>query len=143
MEEKRNFCIEFRNIHNMIKQTLEKEKPVDLKEATPLHGMIIGYLYENYGRDFFQKDLETEFHMRRSTASQILSLMEKNGLIERKSVEHDARLKKIVLTDKAIQIHNSAMKNFTKIENRIQSGLTEEETEVFFSLLDKIKTTLQ
>lgn len=34
----------------------------------------------------------------------MLKLMEKDGYIKRVSVENDARLKKIVLTDKAIKL---------------------------------------
>ena len=64
--------------------------------------------------DLRQKDFEQQFNIRRSTASNILALIEKNGLIQRESVPYDARLKKIVLTDKAIE--KIAQKAFDKIE---------------------------
>lgn len=39
----------------------------------------------------FQKDIESVFGLSRSTATGILQLLEKNGIIRRESVESDAR----------------------------------------------------
>ena len=72
---------------------------------TGTHGWVIGYLYDNRDHDVYQRDLETQFSIRRSTATGILQLMEKNELILREPVESDARLKKLVLTEKALDIH--------------------------------------
>lgn len=44
-------------------------------------------------RIIFQKDLETEFCIGRSTVTNILNLMEKKGFVRRESVSYDARLK--------------------------------------------------
>ena len=71
---------------------------------------VIGYLSEHEGKDVFQRDLEEEFSVRRSTATGILQLMEKNELITREPVSHDARLKKLVLTPKAIEIQKRLLK---------------------------------
>ena len=73
----------------------------------------------------------------------MLKLMEKNGLISRQSVDHDARLKKIVLTDKAIKIHKKAVQNIEVLENSIQKGITNEELVAFYNVLDKIKANLE
>ena len=77
--------------------------------ATGCHSFALRFFAENADRDIFQKDFEEEFSIRRSTATKILQLMEKNGLIERQKVESDARLKKIVLTNKALDIHKKAV----------------------------------
>lgn len=92
---------------------------------------------------FFRKDIENEFHIKRSTVSQLLTLMGKNGLIERHSVEYDARLKKIVLTEKAKHIHNGVEESLSEVEKKITDSLTDEETDTFFRLLDKIEQNLQ
>ena len=52
--------------------------------------------------DVFQKDVEQVYGMRASTATELLKQMEKNGLIFREPAEHDNRLKRIVLTEKAL-----------------------------------------
>lgn len=107
-------------------------------KMTGTHGRAIGYLYHNRDRDIFQKDFEQEFNIRRSSASTILSLMEKNGLINRESVSYDARLKKITLTDKAVEIQNLVDVSFERFENMLGEGISDEELEIFFRVLDKI-----
>lgn len=52
-----------------------------------MNGWVIVYLAHNSDRDVFQRDLEERFNVRRSTVSNILSLMEKKGLIKRESVD--------------------------------------------------------
>ena len=47
---------------------------------TGMHGYLIRYLYENRGRDVFQRDIEKAFSISRSTVTVTLQLMEKNGL---------------------------------------------------------------
>ena len=41
-------------------------------EVTMMHGWIIRYLYENREQDIFQKDIEEEFNIRRSSAAVML-----------------------------------------------------------------------
>lgn len=63
---------------------------------------IIDFLHSNSKiTPIYQKDIELEFNIRKSTATNILKLMERKGLITKKSVSNDSRLKEIVLTDKA------------------------------------------
>lgn len=114
-----------------------------IDEVTGTHGWALGFLYQNRDKDIFQKDFEKEFDIRRSTASNILALMEKNGLITRESVSHDARLKKITLTQKAIDIHLQVESFFCKMEKDISQGISEEEYTVFLATMDKIKNNIE
>ena len=72
---------------------------------TRAQGQIIRYLCENRENDIYQRDIEAALGSRRSTVSVLLSSMEAGGFIERQSVDYDARLKKIVLTEKAVKLH--------------------------------------
>ena len=63
---------------------------------------VIDFITDNTDRDIFQKDLELEFGLKRSSVSLMLNNMEKSDLIKRVPVPGDARLKKIVLTEKAV-----------------------------------------
>jgi DNA-binding MarR family transcriptional regulator len=112
-------------------------------KMTGTHGWAIGFFYHNRDRDIFQKDFEQEFNIRRSTASNILALIEKNGLIVRESVPYDARLKKITLTQKAIEVQNVVESAFEKLEDTIQDGISPEDLEVFYRVLDKINSNLE
>ena len=112
-------------------------------KMTGTHGWAIGFFYHNRDRDVFQKDFEQEFNIRRSTASNILSLIERNGLITRESVPYDARLKKIVLTQKALDVQSVVDKAFEKLEETMRKDISEEELQVFFGVIDKINNNLE
>ena len=114
-----------------------------VEKMTGTHGWAIGFFYHNRDRDVFQKDFEQEFNIRRSTASNILYLIEKNGLIKRESVPYDARLKKITLTQKAIDVQGVVDKAFENLEGTMRQGISEEELEVFFRVIDKINNNLE
>ncbi|MGN0448514.1 MAG: MarR family winged helix-turn-helix transcriptional regulator [Acutalibacteraceae bacterium] len=114
-----------------------------LEEMTGTHGWAVGYFYRNRDRDIFQKDFEKEFNIRRSTASSILSLMEKNGLIVRQSVSYDARLKKITLTQKALLKQEIVENAFNKIEEQLSEGISDEEITAFLNTLDKITANVE
>ena len=69
--------------------------------------------------------------------------MEKNGYIIRESVCHDARLKKLTLTDKARDYLSKTMEKVDEQEKRLRSTLTDEELDSLFSILDKIENNLE
>ena len=58
-------------------------------------------------KDIFQKDLEKHFDLKRSSISLMLNNMEKNDLIQRVPVAEDARLKKIIVTEKALILNKN------------------------------------
>lgn len=143
MMKERHLGFEIRTLNNCVKRFVQSKKPPEFQESTGVHGWAIRYFYENRDKDVFQRDFEARFSIRRSTATNMLKLMEKNGLITRKSVSYDARLKKIVLTEKAIEIHKKATKNIEMIENTLKRGITEEELTAFYNVVDKIKANLE
>ena len=114
-----------------------------IDKLTGTHGRALGYFWHNRNRDIYQKDFEKEFNIRRSTASTMLSLMEKNGLITREGVPHDARLKKIILTDKAKEIQKYVDRSLDTFEEKLSEGITDEEAVTFMTVLGKIKSNLE
>ncbi|EOR27095.1 MULTISPECIES: MarR family transcriptional regulator [Clostridium] len=104
-----------------------------------MQAKILGFIsHQAPKRDIFQKTIEEEFDIRRSSVTSVLSLMEKNGLIKRISVCEDARLKKIILTDKGIEVHKSVHKEIEIVESIIFNSLKEEELELFNEILEKL-----
>ena len=61
-----------------------------VEAVTPMHGWIMEYLYRHSETPVFQRDIEREFSITRSTVTNILQLMERKGYITRRSVEQDA-----------------------------------------------------
>ena len=104
---------------------------------------IIRYLHDHRDQDVFQRDFERDFTITRSTVTGILQLMEKNGYILRMSVPSDARLKKIVLTEKGSALYEQMQDHIRETERLLIRGLTEEEVETLLKLLEKVKENLK
>ena len=72
----------------------------------------------------------------------ILQIMEKKGYILRVSVPTDARLKKILLTEKGEKLYYTVRDHIHETETFLVKGMTEEEVEQLLFLLGKIKNNL-
>lgn len=144
MEKEQDVGFAVRKLSNLIKRDVEKSKlKLGLDPVGGVNGWAIGFLYANREKDIFQKDFEEQFSIRRSTASNILKTMEQKGFIERISVESDARLKKIVLTEKAIEIHKKIMEDIKFREERLCKGVSETDLEVFFKVMKQFSANME
>lgn len=143
MPYRRTIGFELRTLNNMIHRQILGSKNIRyVNELTCATGWIIGFLAYNIDSDVFQRDIEKEFTIRRSTASKCLSLMEQNGLLKREPVDYDARLKKLVLTDRALELNELVERDMQEIEEKIEEGLTEEEISTLLNIINKIKKNL-
>lgn len=113
------------------------------RSGAGMYGWLIGFLYDNRDRDIYQRDLQKQFSVRRSTMTGILQVMEREGMITRRPVEWDARLKKIELTEKAVESQERFQQTIEGIEARISSGLSPEEKETFIRLCGKIREAIE
>lgn len=144
MDKEKQFHFQLHRTSRLIKRYLDNSHTKSyIDNMTGNHGYIIGFIYENRDRDVFQRDIEKEFNLRGSTVTNMLNLMEKNGLIERKSVDGDRRLKKIVLTEKACEIQQLILGDFERLEQTVSRGISPEETEIFFAVLNKINSNIK
>ena len=142
--QNRRLGFELHRSSRLVKRYMDNDATkLYVDKMTGTHGWAIGFFYHNRDRDVFQKDFEQEFNIRRSTASNILALIEKNGLITRESVPYDARLKKITLTQKALDVQNVVEKAFESLEDTMKKDITEDELRVFFRVIDKINNNLE
>lgn len=131
-------------LHNMLCRDNNHPPRRDMVEQmTGNHSYILCFLYDRRDRDIFQRDLEKHLMLRRSSATGALQTMERNGLIERVSVASDARLKKIVLTQKAIELNQIIRDDIEDNERRLTAGLTPEEIANFWCVVDKLKANLE
>lgn len=134
---------EIKSMSNLIRRYFERSFICPHNDGTTqVQGWIIGYLYDRRESDIFQRDLEEAFHIRRPTVSALLGKMEAGGYITRESVPWDARLKKITLTDKAVELHKHIEAGIARVESEIARGITEEELEVFHRVFDKIRANI-
>ena len=82
------------------------------------NGYIISYLCENKDKNIFQRDIEREFDLSRSTVSTILKQLESEGLIERKSVIASN------LTDNEMSTFVKVLDTMKKNSERIRNDLS-------------------
>ncbi|WP_066712929.1 MarR family winged helix-turn-helix transcriptional regulator [Clostridium sp. Marseille-P299] len=144
MGDTKSILISVKRLSNKMQRLLSNLQVSRGEEA--LTGMQCGVLVfiREYSKtsDVFQKDIEKEFNIRGSTATGILQLMEKNNLIERVPVDYDARLKKIILTEKGINTREEVDQWNLETEKRLTKNLTPDEIETFLALIDKISKGL-
>lgn len=114
-----------------------------IDKMTGSGGWIIAYIAENYNRDIFQRDLEKEFDITRSTASKNVDLLVENGFIVREPVDYDARLKKLVLTEKSKELFDIMRNDRATLESQMLSGFSEEEKKQLRGFLRRLSANLE
>lgn len=144
MEQKRRLAFTLRVIHNKIKHIIRKSSPRGGKApGTQLQGGILGYLYHHQEQPVYQKDIEKEFRISRATATNTLQVMERDGFIVRKAQDKDARLKRIQMTEEALQNHRQVEAHIEMMDRRMLQGLTGQETDELYRLLDIVMKNLE
>ena len=143
-QDKRVIGFELKCVNNLIRRSLDQRFAEHVsEEMSGMQGPVIGYIFTHCETgDVFQKDIEKEFNIRRSTASVMLQNMEQKGLILREPVAGDKRLKRIVLTDKAKKCHMQVKKQIDQFNRVLEDGIAPEEKEQFLAVLDRIKANL-
>ncbi len=68
----------------------------------------------------------------------MLKSLEKNGYIVRTPMENDARLKRIELTQKALDHENRVRENIMVIEEAMHEGFSKEEFNMMLGFLDRV-----
>ena len=105
-------------------------------------GRTLHFLLAHTKIDIFQKDIEEEFGLRPPTATALLKELEQRGLIRKEPVPHDARKKKIVVTEEALQYKDCVLKGLEELNQKLTAGISDEEMQVFFSVTDKMLKNL-
>ncbi len=144
MEYEKDIGFQIRALSHLVKRIVDQTAFTKEEiHPTGVQGWIIGYLYNNRHKEVFQRDIQEQFSIRRSTVTGILQLMEKNGFITRSSVDRDARLKRLELTPKAVELHERVGRSIRQVEERLAQSLTEEEKSEFIRLCEKIRENLE
>lgn len=144
MEKERRLGFEIKTVSNLLKREIGSSRSGKyVADVTGTNGFIISYLAEHAGCDIFQRDLEKKFSVRRSTMSNIILRMEQKGFLIRTPVAHDARLKKLTLTEKGWEIHSIMEGAVDEAEAKLVSGFTGEEIEQMYTLLARMRRNLE
>lgn len=144
MNHKNMIGFEVRTLNNLVvRRMVADAAKYGIDEITVMHSWIIGFIRSTPDKNIYQKDIESEFSLAKSSVTCILKLMEKNGYITREAVPFDARLKKLCLTQKGIDMDNRTRENLDLMEADLMKNLDPEEIKVFFRVTRKLKGYLE
>ena len=124
------------NIHmgkliHMLSHEMKRHHPIDRMiqdDLTIMQKHILKFiLLETMHRDLYQKDIEEEFQIRKSTVTGYVQLLEKNGYLTRESAKGDARKKRLVPTEKAEGLRQAILEDIKLSEKRMEKGISEED----------------
>ena len=122
---------------------LADSRAAGFDELTVTNGWVVMYLAANGDREIFQKDIEREFSITRSTVSAVIKLMEQKGYLARVSEMRDARLKKLVLTDRGRAFAEKMHVRDLEKNDHILENITDEEIRTFLRVINTIKQNVK
>ena len=111
------------------------------EEFSGSQGKVLHFLLAQTD-DVFQKDIEEEYGLRPSTATELLKKMEKNGLIYRQPTSYDGRLKKIIVSEKGLKYKEQVICDLSSLEDQLTKGISPKDLDVFFNVLEKMLENL-
>lgn len=101
------------------------------------HGNILDILYDNDGK-LTMKEISEGINRSKSTVTQLVDKLLKDGYVTKESNPEDKRFSYIVLTEKGLSIK----KDFRDISDNVIrvffKDFTQEEAEILLSLLDRV-----
>ena len=66
-----------------------------------------------------------------------------NEIHSRMTVERDARLKKLELTEAGIRMQEGTIRNINRLESTLRQGISDEDLEVFFRVIRKMRSNIE
>ena len=135
----KNLGILINKIANQLKRKMDKEMNENY-HLTKTQSLVLSYINSN--KEIYQKDIEKRFSIRRSTATEILNLMEKRNLIKRTPSKIDKRLNNIEITEEGIKLEKVGKEKIKELEKHMTKSLTKEEKKELIRLLEKVEQNL-
>lgn len=122
------------------RRSLKVQESIGISGA---QGNILDYiLVESVHRNVYQKEIEKEFGLRPSTATEALKLLEEKGLICRIPEEKDGRYKRIVFTQKARDVQTALRREIEESESVLLHGISVSEQRQFLEIAKKMLQNL-
>ena len=139
----KGICCQIKDLEILAGRLLYSKSNGRLKPPTITQARVMNYILEHNGQDIYQKDLEKVLNLRRATVSEVLSTMEKRGLITRIKNSNDARTKKITLSELDCNKHQQIQDNIKYLEDMLTKDISEQELLAFSLTLKKMQDNLK
>ena len=104
-------------------------------DMTWMQMSVIDYLSRKTDQEIFQRDIEQEFFIQRSTTTVLLQRMEKHNLLYRQTSPTDARQRSVYLTDKARNVEKQINQFMIDHQDRMEANFTSSEIATFEKIL--------
>lgn len=138
---KKSIGFEIKTINDLIKKRIMCDKENDY-HISHTQIKIIQYMYIHKEEVIYQRDLEKKFDLKRSTISGIIDTMEKNNLVKRIDSKEDLRLKKLVLTDMALNKINVLVDKIVKFDKSLEKNISKKDLDTFYKVTEQIKNNI-
>ncbi len=115
-------------LHNMMRRSLFRDSSGLGCTAAELRILT---LLLNSREPVYQKDIEEEFFLRAPTATGTLQKMEDKGFITREQSDADARMKRIIPTERSLAAEDAILARVTAFEKLISKGISSKDIEHF------------
>ena len=127
----------------MIARALDSISNIEFKEYNLTKGQ---YLYivricENPG--IIQEKLAEMIKIDRTTAARAIKRLEMNGFIEKKSDEHNKKIKKLFPTDKGEHLYPFIKRENDHSNSVALAGFSDREVENIFQLLQRVRKNIE
>mgnify|MGYP004508239483 FL=1 len=129
-----------KDLDKMIVRSLLDQEKLELLPS-PTQMQIIEYII-NSDEEVLQCDLEKAIKLRRATISGVLKTMEKKDLITRVISSKDARVKKIILSDKTKKMYLESKAKLEALEELITSNISDNEINIFLEVMNRMQENL-
>ena len=107
-------------VHRNIGVELSEHELGDMKGP---QSMALGYLIHASAQDeIYVKDLEKYMKIRKSTASELVSRLEKIGYVKTEKSQKDGRLKRLIVTEEGHAAHDRILQFLQEIDDRLVEG---------------------
>lgn len=106
---------------------------------TAMQALTLEYIMlKSEGGDVFPKDLENFLFIRSSSVASLVNNLEMTGYIQRETASFDARYKRLVPTQKALEMKAEISRRIDEYNQSLYVGISEKDLEVYESVIEKM-----
>ena len=139
MELKQSLGNQLRVLNNSIRQASCMRAKEELNQNITMMQMgIMGHLLKHQNTPVFQKDIEEHIEIGKSTLSEVINVMEKNGLLKRVPSKSDGRYRELVLTEQGREIGRLFAGGVMRFNEQLCEGISDEELKICLDILERM-----
>ncbi len=139
MEIKQSLGNQMRILNNYIRQVgCKRGENMAMQNITMLHMEILSYLLDHQSQPVFQKEIEGEIEIGKSTLSEVINVMEKKDLLKRIPLKTDGRYRELILTETGKKIATLFEEEVEKFNEKLCAGISDEELKICINIIERM-----